>query len=372
MRYYLIVGEASGDMHAANLMNALRQMDAEAVFCGFGGDLMKAEGLELIKHYHDLAFMGFTDVLLHLSTIFKNIALCKQEILKFQPDVVILVDYPGFNLRMAKWLHQEKIKTFYYISPQIWAWNQKRGKKIKRWIDKTFCILPFEKDFYKKFDYEADYVGHPLLDSLNKEPKDFDIKTFKEKYHFDQRPIVAMLPGSRKQEIQKVLPIMASVCQYFPDYQFSIGCVSQFDENFYQKLIHNQNIKLIYNDTRNLLRASHAALVTSGTASLETALLKIPEVICYKGSWLNYIIARQLIRVNYIGLANLIMDKPMIKELIQTDLTTKNIQHELHLLLNDTEKRRQMLDDETALIDVLGNGNASETTASMIIKALKP
>ncbi|MDD4847932.1 MAG: lipid-A-disaccharide synthase [Bacteroidales bacterium] len=371
MRYYLIVGEASGDMHAANLMHALYQKDKQAVFCGFGGDLMQQEGLQLIKHYHDLAFMGFTEVLLNLRTIFKNLALCRQEILKFQPDVVILVDYPGFNLRMAKWLKQQKIKTFYYISPQIWAWNQKRGKKIKRLIDKMFCILPFEKDFYKKFDYTVDYVGHPLLDSLKKEPKEFDIEKFKEKYQLDERPIVALFPGSRRQEIQKVLPVMISVVEQFRDVQFVIGGVSQFDIDFYHQWMQNKDIRLIYKDARNLLRASKAALVTSGTASLETALLKIPEVICYKGSRLNYLIARQLIRVPYIGLANLIMNRPMIKELIQYDLTKENLQKELNLLLNDHQKRQQFLTDSTALIEVLGNGSASETAAQLMIDALK-
>lgn len=370
MRYYIIAGEASGDMHAANLMKYLRKKDSEAVFCGFGGDLMKNEGLHIIKHYHDLAFMGFSQVLLNLRTIFKNLALCKNEILKFKPDVVILVDYPGFNLRIAKWLKTQKIKTFYYISPQIWAWNQKRGKKIKRLIDKTFCILPFEKDFYKKFDYEVEYVGHPLLDSLRLDSEPVDINTFKEKHQLDNRPIVAMLPGSREQEIKKVLPIMASIRGQFQDYQFVIACVSQFKPYFYNKFIHNQDIKLIYKDTRNLLRASKAALVTSGTASLETALLKVPEVICYKGGFLNYIIARRLIRVKYIGLPNLIMDKPMIKELIQNDLNSKNLEYELNLLLNDQEKQATLKKDFQTLIEILGDGNASETTADLMISAL--
>lgn len=372
MRYYLIAGEASGDMHAANLMKEIRKHDADALFCGFGGDLMKNEGLQLVKHYHDLAFMGFTEVLLHLRTIFKNMALCQNEILKFQPDVVILVDYPGFNLRMAKWLKQQKIKTFYYISPQIWAWNQKRGKKIKRLIDRMFCILPFEKEFYKKFDYEVDYVGHPLLDSLKNDLQKFDLERFKQKHQLNSRPIVALLPGSRKQEIQKVLPVMVSVCNHFPEYQFAIGCVSQFEPDFYKKWIQNDDIKLIYKDSRNLLRASQAALVTSGTASLETALLKIPEVICYKGSLLNYLIAKRLIRVNYIGLANLIMNKPMIKELIQNELTTKNLQNELQLLLNDVAHRKQLLTDYEQLIKVLGNGNASEKAAELMMAALRP
>lgn len=370
MRYYMIVGEASGDMHAANLMKSLQRHDANAVFCGFGGDLMQNEGLQLIKHYQDMAFMGFTAVLLNLRAIFKNLALCRKEILKFQPDVVILVDYPGFNLRMAKWLKQQKIKTFYYISPQIWAWNQKRGKKIKQLIDKMFCILPFEKEFYKKFDYDVDYVGHPLLDSLKNEPKSFDIETFKRKHHLDNRPIIALLPGSRKQEIKKILPLMGSVIKRFPNHQFVIGGVVQFPPEFYNKMIYNQDVKLIYNDTRNLLRSAQAALVTSGTASLETALLKVPEIICYKGSLLNYMIAKRLIRVKYIGLPNLIMDKQIIKELIQNDLTEKNIQKELDLLLNNPEKRQQILSDESALIEVLGCGNASETTATLMINAL--
>lgn len=371
MRYYIIAGEASGDMHAANLMKYLRKKDHEADFCGFGGDLMKNQGLQLIKHYHDLAFMGFTQVLLNLRTIFINLSLCKQEILKFKPDVVILVDYPGFNLRLAKWLKQQKIKTFYYISPQIWAWNQKRGKKIKRFIDRMYCILPFEKDFYKKFDYEAEYVGHPLLDSLRDDFEEVDINVFKKKYQLDNRPIVALLPGSRGQEIKQILPIMASIRDKFPDYQFVIACVSQFKHEFYNVLINNEDIKFVYKDTRNLLRISKAALVASGTASLETALLKVPEVICYKGGFLNYLIARRLIRVKYIGLPNLIMNKPIIKELVQNDLNSKNIYEELNLLLNNHSKQRQLMNDYQDLIEILGDGNASEKTAKLMVSALK-
>ena len=372
MKYYLIAGEASGDLHASNLIKELKKKDVNAHFRCWGGDLMQAQGGELIKHYHDLAFMGFTEVLMNIRTIKKNIYFCKKDILAYQPDVLILIDYPGFNLRIAEFAHAQKIKTFYYISPQIWAWKQSRVHKIKRIVDKMFVILPFEKKFYEKFNFEVEYVGHPLLDAISdRNEKKISSKEFSEKYHLSGKPIVALLPGSRKNEISKMLSLMLALVEQFNDYQFVIAAAPSIPLAFYESSLKNTNVKIIYNQTYSLLQQSVAAVVTSGTATLETALFGIPEVICYKGSAISYLIARSLIKVKYISLVNLIMDKPIVKELIQQDLTVENLKAELEKLLFDSDYKTNMLNNFEELKKLLGNSGASEKTARLMIANLK-
>ncbi|MDR0364845.1 MAG: lipid-A-disaccharide synthase [Bacteroidales bacterium] len=370
MRYYIIAGEASGDLHASNLMKVLKSIDNEPVFQGFGGDLMQNQGLKVVKHYKDLDFMGFVKVALNLRTVLNNIALCKKDILAFRPDIVILVDYPGFNLRIAKFLKKRNIKNFYYISPQVWAWKQSRVRQIKKNVDRMFVILPFEKDFYAKFNYDVDFVGHPLLDALHNESKDWNRKQFIEENQLDSmKPIVALLPGSRPQEIKTMLPVMTSLSSDFPDFQFVIAGVKTADKSLYNTYL-SSNVKIVFQKTHSLLRSSDAALVTSGTASLETALLKIPEVICYKGDYISYLIARKLIKVNYIGLPNLIMNKPVVKELIQNEFNKEFIAKEFTKLF-EPKNRSKILDDYEKLIVKLGGPGASERAAQLMYQALE-
>jgi len=352
-------------------MKALKKLDPEAVFRGFGGNLMIAQGLQLTKHYREMDFMGFVKVAMNLRTILKNIKLCKKDILSFQPDAVILLDYPGFNLRIAKFLKQQRIKNFYYISPQVWAWQQSRVRQIKRDVDRMFVILPFEQDFYRKFDYEVDFVGHPLLDALQNEQQNFDRTQFLAQHRLHaSKPIVALLPGSRRQEIKKMLPLMSSLQADFPTHQFVIAGVSSVETAFYQKYSIFPDIPVLQHVTHDLLRSAEAALVTSGTASLETALMKIPEIICYKGDYISYRIAKQLIKVKYIGLPNLIMDKPIVKELIQNDFSRLNLKNELAELLLNPEKRQQVATDYNALEQKLGGGGASEKVACQIVASM--
>lgn len=368
MKYYIIAGEASGDLHASNLMKELKKKDAQAEFRFWGGDLMQAQGGTLVKHYRDLAFMGFAEVVMNLRTILGNISVAKKDIESYRPDAVILVDYPGFNLRIAEFVKKLGIKVYYYISPQIWAWKTGRVHKIKKVVDKMFVILPFEEEFYQRYDYKVDFVGNPLLDSLNNLPS-IDEGKFRKDNGLDDRPIIAILPGSRTQEIKVKLPLMLSVEKDFPEYQFVVaGAPSQPIEN-YKKIIGN-HLKIVENKTYDLLRISHAALVTSGTATLETALLKVPEVVCYKGNAISYEIGKRVVKnIRFISLVNLIMDKEVVKELIQYDLTYENIKHELNLILN-TPKREQVLEDYNHLHDKLGGVGASERTADLIVKDL--
>ena len=369
LKYYIIAGEASGDLHASNLMKELKKKDPQAEFRFWGGDLMQAQGGTLVKHYRDLAFMGFAEVLMNLKTILGNISVAKKDIEAYQPDAVILVDYPGFNLRIAEFVKNLGIKVYYYISPQIWAWKTGRVHKIKKVVDKMFVILPFEEEFYQRYDYKVDFVGNPLLDSLNNLPE-IDEARFRKDNNLDERPIIAILPGSRTQEIKVKLPLMLSVEKDFPDYQFVVaGAPSQPIEN-YKKIAGNE-LKIIENKTYDLLRVSHSALVTSGTATLETALLKVPEVVCYKGNAISYEIGKRIIKnIRFISLVNLIMDKEVVKELIQYELTYENIKHELNLILN-TPKRDQILKDYNELYDKLGGIGASERTANMIVNDLE-
>lgn len=370
MKYYIIAGEASGDLHGSNLIKALKNEDANADIRFWGGDLMEKAGGTLVKHYRDLAFMGFVEVLMNLRTILKNIKFCKEDIEKFNPDVIIFIDYPGFNMRIAKWAKQKGIPTHYYISPQIWAWKENRIKDIKRDVDKMYVILPFEKDFYeKKHHFPVEFVGHPLIDAIQNR-KTISREDFIKENNLENKPIIALLPGSRKQEIKKKLTVMLSVVEDFPDYQFVIAGAPSQDYAFYKTFLNNENVHFISNKTYDLLSHSEAALVTSGTATLETALFKVPEVVCYIGSRISYEIAKRIITLKYISLVNLIMDKEVVKELIQNDLNTKNLKIELQKILNP-DYRKNLLHEYDLLEDKLGGAGASEKTAKLIVDSLR-
>jgi lipid-A-disaccharide synthase len=371
MRYYIIAGEASGDLHASNLMRELKKLDHEAVFHCWGGDLMEKEGAQLIRHYRDLAFMGFLEVVLNLGAILNNIRFCKKDILAFHPDVIILVDYPGFNLRIARFARNNNIRVFYYISPQLWAWRPSRVKIIRETVNRMFVILPFEKEWYKKFRFDVDYVGHPLLDVINEDLQIPDKKVFLEKNHLTDNPVIALLPGSRKQEIQNILRIMVSVLPEFKQYRFVIAGASSLKEDSYRKICPDQNVKIIFNQTYDLLKHSDAAIVTSGTATLETALIGTPQVVCYKGYKLSYIIARNIVKVPYISLVNLIMQRESVKELIQDRLTGKNLTSELKKILEDPVNRSRIIQEYRELKEKLGGRGASARTARLMIQYLK-
>jgi lipid-A-disaccharide synthase len=370
MKYYIIAGEASGDLHGANLMKALYEEDPHAEIRFWGGDLMQKAGGTLVKHYRELAFMGFIEVVFNLQTILNNIKFCKKDISEFKPDVLIFIDYPGFNMRIAKWAKALHYKTHYYISPQIWAWKENRITAIKNDVDKMFVILPFEKGFYEdKHLFPVEFVGHPLIDAIHNQPI-FDEAVFRKENHLDEKPIIAILPGSRKQEITKMLSVMLSVVDDFKEYQFVIAGAPSQDFEFYQQFISNKNIHFISNKTYDLLRSSTAALVTSGTATLETALFKVPEVVCYKGSWASYQIAKRIITLKYISLVNLIMDEEVVTELIQNECNTKRIKEELQKLL-EPGYRQKLLNNYDILEQKLGGAGASKKTAKLIVADLK-
>ena len=370
MKYYIIAGEASGDLHGANLLKAIKLQDEDASFRYWGGDLMQQVGGTLIKHYRELAFMGFIEVIFNLRTIFKNISFCKKDIEIFKPDVMIFIDYPGFNMRIAKWAKQKGIPTHYYISPQIWAWKEGRIKSIKRDVDEMYVILPFEKDFYEKnHDFPVHFVGHPLLDEIS-DRKQVNREQFRKENGLDDRTIIALLPGSRKQEIKKMLKVMISVAEDFNDYQFVIAGAPSHDAEFYEPFIENKNVHLILNKTYDLLSLSYAAIVTSGTATLETALFKIPQVVCYKGSRASYEIAKRIIKLKYISLVNLILDREVVTELIQTDFNTKRLKKELIQILDDTN-RTVLFMDYYDLEKKLGGVGASEKTARLIVESIR-
>ena len=370
MKYYIIAGEASGDLHGANLMKNLLKEDPNAEIRFWGGDLMQNVGGTLVKHYRELAFMGFLEVILNLKTILNNIKFCKKDIEEFNPDCIIFIDYPGFNMRIATWAKERKIPTHYYISPQIWAWKENRIKAIKRDVDFMYVILPFEKEFYEnKHNFPVKFVGHPLIDAIE-DRKDISIEDFRKAHNLSEKPIVALLPGSRKQEIEKMLSIMLSVVSDFPEYQFVIAGAPSQDFEFYKPFLNKKNIKFISNKTYDLLSVSHAALVTSGTATLETALFKVPEVVCYKGSWVSYQIAKRIITLKYISLVNLIMDKEVVKELIQDELNTKNLKIELKKI-TEGKDRDLILENYQLLESKLGGSGASAKTAHLIVDSLK-
>ncbi len=376
MRYYIIAGEASGDLHGSNLIRELRKKDAASDIRCWGGDKMEAAGATLVKHYKELAFMGFLEVIRNLRTILKNIRLCKIDILQYRPDAIILIDYPGFNLRIAEWAKEQGFRVIYYISPQVWAWKENRVKLIKKCVDKMLVILPFEKEFYKKWNYEVEYVGHPLVEVVEEfgiRNKELGLKNEDALFPNSQLPItnsqiIALLPGSRQQEILKKLPIMLEVAKHFPDYQFVVAKAPGLDESFYAGLLAPYtNVSSVINKTYELLVRSKAALVTSGTATLETALFGVPEVICYKGSAFSYQIAKRLIKIKFIGLVNLIMNKEVVKELIQDQLTVENLKMELNLLLTDKEKQQQVAKDYASLKNLLSQGGHASANAATSI-----
>lgn len=370
MKYYIIAGEASGDLHGSNLMKELVKQDLNAEFRFWGGDLMQTVSGSLVKHYKDLAFMGFLEVIMNLRTITKNLSFCKQDIEAYNPDVIIFIDYPGFNLRIAKWAKQKGYRTHYYISPQIWAWKESRINAIKRDVDEMYVILPFEKKFYEeKHNYPVHFVGHPLIDAIS-ERNQIDEFEFRASHELSEKPIIALLPGSRKQEIKKMLSTMLSVVNDFKDYQFVIAGAPSQDFEFYEEFITNPNVHFVNNKTYDLLSVSTAALVTSGTATLETALFKVPEVVCYKGSWLSYQIGKRLVKhIKYISLVNLIMDKEVVTELIQDDFNTKRLKQELTKILDDYERTKFFM-NYFELEKTLGGKGASEKVAQLIYNSL--
>lgn len=365
MKYYIIAGEASGDLHGSNLIKELLKLDNQAEIRCWGGDLMQQAGAKLVKHYKDLAFMGFLEVVLNIKTILKNISICKTDIENFKPDTLIFIDYPGFNMRIAKWAKQKKIITHYYISPQIWAWKENRIKDIKRDIDAMYVILPFEKDFYEtKHQFQVQFVGHPLIDAIQQRTP-INREQFCIENNLSQKPIIALLPGSRKQEIKQMLSVMLSVIPNFDDYQFVIAGAPSQDFSFYRAFISNENCTFVSNKTYDLLSIAHAAMVTSGTATLETALFKVPQVVLYKGSWVSYQIAKRIITLKFISLVNLIMDKKVVTELIQNHCNTKSLTTELHSILN-SENRKNIIKEYEILENKLGGVGASHKTASLI------
>lgn len=368
MKYYIIAGEASGDLHGSNLIKALLAKDNNATIRCWGGDLMQQAGGTLAKHYKEMAFMGFLEVIQNLGTIFKNIKYCKSDILAFAPDALIFIDFSGFNLRIAKWAKTQHLKTSYYISPQIWASRESRIKAIKRDIDHMYVILPFEKEFYEqKHGYPVHFVGHPLLDAIGAQTE-MDGHGFRiENGLHPSKPIIALLPGSRRQEVQKMLALMLSVQSSFPDYQFAIAGAPSLEQGFYDLFLKDNNVGFIANRTYDLLRMSHAALVTSGTATLETALFKVPQVVCYRGNWLSYQIAKRIITLKFISLVNLIMDREVVKELIQNNLTQTNLISELGKIMAGPYRKTQ-LEGYALLEKKLGGPGASEKVATYIVE----
>jgi lipid-A-disaccharide synthase len=374
-KVYFISGEASGDLHGSNLIKELlaqKTKDVDIDIRFWGGDKMEdAVGKKPVKHFKELAFMGFLEVIMNLKTILRNISFCKRDILEFKPDVLVLIDYPGFNLRIAEWAKKEGIKVLYYISPTVWAWKEKRVFKIKRVVDKMYVILPFEKPFYAKHDYEVEYVGHPLLDAIKQfEENKFNSKEFKVKHNINENPVIAVLPGSRKQEIRKKLPVMLKALESFSKYQIIIAGAPSLEKDFYLPFIDEKKDKIIFGKTYELLKVAEAALVTSGTATLETALLNIPQVVCYKTSAISYHIAKRLVNIKYISLVNLILDKESVKELIQGDCTESKINSEFKRIVIGGDKRRDVLDDYQSLKKVLGEGGASKKLASLMLSQI--
>jgi lipid-A-disaccharide synthase len=364
MKYYLVAGEASGDLHGANLMKALKEKDSDANFRFFGGDLMLAQGGTLVKHYSSMAYMGFIEVIANIRTILGNMKACKQDIAAWQPDVLILVDFPGFNMKIAEFAKKRGLLVCFYISPKVWAWNQKRVHQIKRVVDHLFCILPFEVPFYKQFDMKVDYVGNPLLDAVaafTPNPQ------FLSTYQLTDKKIVALLPGSRKQEISRMLPEMEKLALRYPEYQFVIAGAPSFGSDYYQQYLTGNTIPVVFDATYDLLHIAEAAIVTSGTATLETALFSVPQVVVYKANQILVIAGRTFLKIKYLSLVNLIMDKPVVKELIQEEVNTDLLSLELQAILPGGDKRETVLADYEQLHILMGKPGASAKTAGLII-----
>ena len=370
MKYFLLAGEASGDLHGANLIKALLEEDPQAELIAWGGNRMEAAGALLLKHYRELAFMGFREVVANLRTIRRNFQQCRADIKAAAPNVLILIDYPGFNLRMAKWAKRQGFRIFYYISPQLWAWHSSRAKQIKAYVDRMYVILPFEQAFYAKHEIEVDYVGHPLLDVIADYPKN---DQFRVQQQLSDQPIVALLPGSRKQEIRRMLPTMLQLVPSFPDLQFVIAAAPSIPIEFYQAILsqnHTTRVNIVADKTYELLQETTVAIVTSGTATLETALFKVPQMVTYKGDFLSYLLARYLINVPYISLINLILDRPLVKELIQADFTVPHLSVELQKLL-ESDYRASIQEGYAALTEELGEKGASKRVAKLMVQRLK-
>ena len=372
MRYYLIAGEASGDLHGSNLLKGLKQVDQNAEFRFWGGDLMKAQGGTLVKHYKETAIMGFFEVLMNLRTINRFLKECKQDIQNYNPDVVVLIDYPGFNLRIAKFTKSLKLKTYYYISPKIWAWKESRIKKIKAFIDKMFVIFPFEVDYFKnKHNFPVDYAGNPLLDAVQEKiDEPGDLNDFIAKNNLEDKPIIGILAGSRKQEIDRNLSVMLEIIPEYPDYQFVIAAAPSIEPEYYNQYTKGYDVKVVFNQTYDTLKHSTAALVTSGTATLETALFNVPQVVCYRAGNLSYFIAKQFVKLDYISLVNLIMDSEVVKELIQFDMNPKMVKNELDKILFEGKPRLKMLNNYQKLRETLGGTGASKRVARLMFSYL--
>ena len=368
MKYYIIAGERSGDLHGSNLIKGILKHDSDAQIRAWGGDMMQDAGAEIVKNYRDLAFMGFFEVVKNLPTILGFLSFCKKDIKKFQPDVVILIDYSGFNMRVAKFAKLNGFKNFYYISPKVWAWNQSRALNIKKYVDKMFVIFPFEKAFFKRYDYEVEYVGNPLFDAI----ADFTPKVdFRKSARLGQKPIIALLPGSRKQEVETMLPSMMSQVYEFPDYQFVIGAVSNLPKELYARWQSIFPVKIVIDDAYNLLSVADAALVTSGTATLETALFNIPQVVCYRGGWAAYQVYKRVIRVPFVSLVNLIAGRELVKELLQNDFTKENLTEELSkITINQTSRKNQLV-GYLEIKNILGEKGASERAGALMVQSLK-
>ena len=369
MTYYIIAGERSGDLHGSNLIRSIRQHDTHAQVRAWGGEQMEAAGATLVKHYRDMAFMGFWEVAKNLGTIRKLMRDCRADVLANRPNVLILIDYAGFNLRMAAWAKLHGIRVFYYISPKVWAWNQRRALKIRANVDRLFVILPFEKTFFSQYDYEVEYVGNPLLDALaNHRPNPMVVTQL----GGSDKPIIALLPGSRRQEILSILPVMLETTRQFPEYRFVMSTVSNLPDELYDTLLaHYPAVERVSDAAYDVLSVASAALVTSGTATLETALLHVPQVVCYRTSWLSYVIARRLIAVPYISLVNLIVDRPLVTELIQNDLTTNRMSDELRAILPGGSRRSNVLAGYVDLQQRMGSAGASERTGVAMVAALR-
>lgn len=369
MRYYIIAGERSGDLHGSNLVKAIRKHDPDAIFRGLGGDYLKEAGVTLFAHYAEFAVMGFAEVLLNIIKISGYLRKCGKDILAFKADVVILIDYAGFNRQMARFGRRHKIKVFYYISPKVWAWHQRRALQLKANVDRMFVILPFETDFYNKYNWKVDYVGNPVLDAVKAHQRD---PNFIPRNGFDpHRPIVALLPGSRKQEVVRMLPVMRDVVARFPDVQFAVASVNNLDQHLYDAVAAISNVTQVKEDTYNLLQHSHAAIVTSGTATLETALFRVPQIVVYKAAPLTYALVKRIIRVDFISLVNLIAGKEVVKELIQDAANAEDISTELASLMKEGARRNEILSGYERILTLLDTGSASENAAKLMVEYLK-
>jgi lipid-A-disaccharide synthase len=368
MKYYIIAGERSGDLHASNLIKSIRQEDAAAQVRAWGGDMMQQAGATLVKHYKDLAFMGFWEVAKNLPTIMGFIKECQRDIMANKPDVLVLVDYAGFNMRIAMFAKKQGIKVFYYISPKVWAWNQSRALKIKENVDHLFVIFPFEVEFFKGYEYDVDYVGNPLLDAVASFVPN---PLFRQENNIPDKPIIALLPGSRKQEVEQMLEVMLGVVTQFPEHQFVIAAIRNLPESFYEPFSRVPHVSIVYEQTYDLLANAEAALVTSGTATLETALFEVPQVVCYKTGAISYMIARALIQIEYISLVNLIAGKEVVKELIQQNFNVPALAYELKKILKGADLRGEQLDDYRRIKMLMGEAGASERTAKLMVHYLK-